>query len=148
MNTTIPYVHVCYICIQPFRWFKVDWIFFLLSWTCLLPDLTTWVTHRVSYAKQKQLTFREYLCSSTVVVLVRSVMLMFLVFYDMCVFYFFFSFVFVLMCPMLPVSLHFLFVIALWFSLPFIYHDNSMIRRILGWSDDRHLYISSFYILL
>jgi hypothetical protein len=31
---------------------------FLLTWTCLLSDLTTWVTHRVSYAKKEQLTFR------------------------------------------------------------------------------------------
>ena len=132
---------------ESFRWFNMYCFLFLLSWTCLLPDLTTWVTHRVFYTKQVQLIFREYLGSSTVVVFGEIRVAHVLVFYDMCVLFLFSCFV-VLMCPMLPVSLHCLFSNALRFSLPFIYHDNSMIRMLLGWSDDRHLYISSFYILL
>ena len=80
---------------ESFRWFNVDCIFFLLSWMSFT-DLTAWVTHRVFYTKQVQLIFREYLGSSTVLLFVffcfffvRSVLLMFLVFYDMCVFCFF-----------------------------------------------------------
>ena len=60
-------------------------------------DLTAWVTHRVFYTKQEQLTFRESFVSSTGLLgffgcffyFVRSVLLMCLVLYDMCVFCFF-----------------------------------------------------------
>ena len=50
----------------------------------------------------------------------RTVMYMFLLFYDMCFFFRLSSSVW----RNLPVSLHCLFLIALQFSLPFIYHDN------------------------
>jgi hypothetical protein len=117
---------------ESFRWFSEYCFLFLLSWICLLPDLTTWITHRVSYAKQEQLTIRNYLGSSTVLLFLLfiafcfgqiRVVHVFSVLWYVCLL-FVYSFGFVLMCPMLPVSLHWLFLIALRFSLPFTCHDN------------------------
>jgi hypothetical protein len=85
----------------------------------LLPDFTIWVTCPVSSEKQELLTFREHLGSPWF--LVRSMLLIFLVF---CVALCFF-FVLCLVCPMLPVSLdlecHFL-IVPWVFSSVYLYH--------------------------
>ena len=150
MKWPVQSIHISYDN-ESFRWCNVDCFLFLLSWICLLLELTAWVTHRVSNAKQEQLTFRDLLVSSTVFLLlffflVRSVMLMFLVFYDVFCFFIRLSSSLCAQCCLC------LCIVYSWLLFYFLYRliiiIIKRIKRILGWSDDRHLYISSFYIPL
>jgi hypothetical protein len=114
---------------ESFRWFNVDCFLFLLSWTCLLPDLTTceagtaYLFANTLVHPQFRWCFFVFCCFCFVFVGEIRVAHGLSVLWYVCLL-FFYSFVFVLMCPMVPVSLHYLFLIALRFSLSFIYHDN------------------------
>ena len=101
------------------KWQWIFSLFFALSPTRLLPDLTIWVTRRVSYQKQELLTLRDHLGSPPVFVIFLFYFLLqgpcsssfkFSVF--CCDFFILFVIVMCLVCPILLVSLDCPFLIG------------------------------------